>query len=101
MPVLTHLRSSPQFRIVSALRHRRVSRLLSPGAAIALAYREIFAHLYQAERNPIRHFENIPVTSLKKIVIGDFQPALVHRQVPSIYDAKHIESDGKIWERRK
>jgi hypothetical protein len=57
--------------------------------------------LHQAESNPIRHFENIPAKLLKKIVIGDFQPTLVHRQVPSIYDSQHNGGDGKVWERRK
>jgi len=48
--------------------------------------------LYKAEQNG-RHFKNIPVALVagsKKIVIGDFQPALVHRPVPSIYDAQHM-----------
>jgi len=69
-----------------------------------LVVREIFDSLCIKPSNPIQHFENIPVNLVagpKKIVIRDFQPAFVHRQVPSIYDGHHIGSDGNEFSRSK
>jgi hypothetical protein len=58
-----------------------------------LVDRDIFDSRSIKRSSPIRHFENIPVklvAGLKKIVIGDFRPVLVHRSLPSIYDAQHM-----------